>query len=80
MIDVTKEIKQGTSQEILYADDLVFTAETMAELHEKKNLKSALECKDLKVNLVKTKVLVSKIGQINIKQSSKKDPCGIFDT
>ena len=33
--------------------------------------------KDLIVNLVKTKVMVSKISQINIKPSSKKAPCGI---
>ena len=39
--------------------------------------KSALESKGLKVNLVKTKVMVSKIGQISMKPSSKKYPCGI---
>ena len=49
----------------------------MAELPIKfYSLKSALESKGLKVSLVKTKVMVSKIGQINIKPSSKKDPCG----
>ena len=37
--------------------------------------KSALHSKGLKVNLVKTKVLVSNIGLINIKPSSSKDPC-----
>ena len=31
----------------------------------------------MKVNLVKRKVMVSKIGQISIRPSSKKDPCGI---
>ena len=29
------------------------------------------------MNLVKTKVMVSKIGQVTVKPSSKKDPCGI---
>ena len=29
------------------------------------------------MNLVKIKVMVSKIGQISMKPSSKKDPCGI---
>ena len=29
------------------------------------------------MNLVKTKVMVSKIGQITVKPSSKKDLCGI---
>ena len=31
----------------------------------------------MKVNLMKTKVMVSKIGQVTVKRSSKKDPCGI---
>ena len=31
------------------------------------------------MNLVKTRVMVSKIGQISIKSSSKKDLCGISD-
>ena len=39
--------------------------------------KRALEGVGLKVNLVKTKVLLSKIGQINVIPSSKKDQCGI---
>ena len=35
MIDVTNEVKERTQQEILYADDLVLIAETMAELPQK---------------------------------------------
>ena len=36
IIDIdTDEIKEGTLQEILYADDLVLMAETMAELQRK---------------------------------------------
>ena len=58
----TNEIKQGTLQEILYADDLVLIAETMAELQKKCNTwKSLPESKGLTDNLVKTKVMVSKI-------------------
>ena len=53
------------------------------------DLKSALESKGLKVNLMKTKVMVSKIGQLTVIGlaighwqltvilSSKNDPCGI---
>ena len=29
------------------------------------------------MNLVKTKVMVSKIGQVTVKPCSEKDPCGI---
>ena len=32
---VTNEMKEGMSQEILYADDIALIAETMAELHKK---------------------------------------------
>ena len=66
--------KESTLQEILYADDLVLIALIMTELHKKNYCsKSALRTRGLKVNLVKTKVMVSRIGQINIKPSSKKD-------
>ena len=58
---------------------IVLIAETMAELKEKfHSCKNALESKGQKVNLVKTKVMVSKIGQDTVKSSSKKDPCGIY--
>ena len=39
--------------------------------------KSALECDGLKNDLMKTKVMVIKIGQTNLKSSSKKVPCGM---
>ena len=29
------------------------------------------------MNMVKTKVMVSKIGKVTVKPSSKKDPCGV---
>ena len=50
----------------------------MAELQETfYGWRSALESKGLKVNLMKTKVTVSKIGQVAVKPSNKKNPCGI---
>ena len=50
----------------------------MGEQHEKfYDWKSALESKCLKVNWMKTKVMVSEIGQVTVKPSSKKDGCGI---
>ena len=73
------KIKERMLPEILYADDLVLIAETMEQLHIKIFCrKRALECKGLKVDLVKTKVMVSKNGQISISPSSKIDPCGIW--
>ena len=68
---VTNEIKEGTLQEILYADGLLLIAETMAELQKIfYTWKCAHKSKRQKVNLVKTKVMVSKIGQITVKRSS----------
>ena len=50
----------------------------MAELQETiYSWKRALESKGLNVNLVKTRVIVSKIELATVKPSSKKDPCGI---
>ena len=61
----------GMLQEILYVDDIVLIEESIAELQEKFNgWKSALESKGLKVNLIKTRVIVSKIGQVTVKPSS----------
>ena len=45
--------------------------------------KSALESEGLRVNLMKTKVMVSEIWQVTVIPSSKKDPCGrktMFDS
>ena len=52
----TNEVKDGMLQEILYADDLYLTAETMSERQKKlHSCNSALECNGLRVNLVKIK-------------------------
>ena len=50
----------------------------MAEQEKKIHTwKSVLESKGLKVNLTKTEVIVSMIGEISVLQSRRKDPCGI---
>ena len=79
VVVVTNEIKEGMSQEILYTDDIVLIAETIfiKMLEKFDGWKGALESKGLKVILMKTKVMLSKIGQVTAKLSSKKDPCGI---
>jgi len=62
--------------EILYADDLVLISENIHDLKEKfYKWKEAFETKGLKVNLRKTKVMMSGIeGKIT---KSKIDPCGV---
>ena len=79
VIDVVpNEVKEGTLQEISYADVFDLIADTMAELHKKFHTwKCALWSEHQKVNLVTTKVMMSKIGQINIKPSCTKDTCSI---
>ena len=61
---------------LLYADDLVLMSETMEDLKERFwKWKDALGSKDLKVNIGKTKVMVSRSEGELFK--SKLDPCGV---
>ena len=73
---VTENVRNGLMSEMLYADDLVLTSETMEGLREKFwKWKEAFKSKGLKVNLGKTKVVVSGAeGEVSV---SKVDPCGI---
>ena len=73
---VTESVRNGLMSELLYADDLVLMSETMEGLREKFwKWKKAFESKRLKVNLGKTKVVVSgEEGEVSV---SKVDPCGI---
>jgi len=74
---VTGRVRNGLmSDMMLYADDLVLTSETMEGLREKFwKWKEAFESKGLKVNLGKTKVVVSGAGgEVTV---SKVDPSGI---
>jgi len=77
VLDVISEnVKEGLMYEILYADDLVLISENMDDLKEKfYKWKEAFETKGLKVNLRKTKVIMSGIeGKIT---KSKIDSCGV---
>ena len=57
---ITESVRNGLMSEMLYADDLVLTSKTMEGLNEKFwKWKEAFESKGLKVNLGKTKVVVS---------------------
>ena len=61
VVDLSMEsARNGLMSEMLYEDDLVLTSETMEGLREKFwKWKAALESKGLKVNLRKSKVVVS---------------------
>jgi hypothetical protein len=73
---VTESAREGLMSEMLYADDLVLTSETMEGLREKFwKWKEAFASKGLKVNFGKTKLVVSGAeGEVSV---SKVDPCGI---
>ena len=73
---ITESVRNGLMGEMLYADDLVLTSETMEGLREKFwKWKEAFESKGLKVNLRMTKVVVRGAeGEVTV---SKVDPCGI---
>ena len=73
---VTEHAREGLLNEILYADDLVLMSENLDDLRERfQKWRSALEGKEMKVNVGKTKVMVSGTERENV--LSKMDPCGI---
>ena len=76
VIDVTEHAREGLLNEILYADDQVLMSESLEDLRERfQRWRRALEGKGLKVNVGKTKMMVSGTeGEIT---SSKIDPCGV---
>lgn len=60
MEEATKSIRKGDPWELLYADDLVLTAESREAVKEMFDAwSSAMELRGLKVNIGKTKLLVS---------------------
>ena len=57
---LSMEFRTGCPWELLYADDLVIIARTIEELTVKlKEWKEGMESKGLRVNMGKTKVMVS---------------------
>ena len=57
---VTEKARRSGINEILYADDLVLIGETMNDLKERFwKWKKALESKGLKINIKKTKMMIS---------------------
>ena len=73
---VTEHAREGLLNEIVYADDLVLMSEIIDDLRDKfQKWRSALEGKGLKVNVGKTKMMVS--GTEAEIALSKIDPCGL---
>ena len=60
---LSHEFRTGTPWELLYADDLVISAETEEGLKMKLNKwKTEMEAKGLRVNMGKTKIMVSGVN------------------
>ena len=74
---LSREFRTGTPWELLYADDLVIIAETEEELRARLLVwKRSLEEKGLRVNIGKTKIMVSGNNMGCLKDSGK-FPCGV---
>ena len=76
MEEVSKECRRGAPWEMLFADDLVLTAESEDEVKDMfLNWRIALERRGLKVNLGKTKLLVS--GDKKENEETGRYPCSV---
>ena len=74
---LSKEFRTGCPWELLYADDLVIVDETMEKVVDRlKVWKDNLEAKGLRVNLSKTKVMVSGPELQTLKDSGQY-PCAV---
>ena len=74
---LSREFRTGCPWELLYADDLMISAESMEELLVKlKTWKAEMESKGLRVNMGKTKIMVSG-PNLDLLKKSGKDPCGM---
>ena len=73
---VTEHAREGLLNKILYADDMVLMSESLEDSRKRfQRWRRALEGKGLKVNVGKTKIMLSGTeGEIT---SSKIDPCGV---
>ena len=77
----SSEFRTGCPWELLYADNLMISAESMEELLLKVHKwKTEVEKKGLRVNMGKTKILVSGINLDLMNKKSGKDPCGVCQT
>ena len=74
---LSREFRTGCPWELLYADDLMISAESMEELLVKvQTWKTEMEKKGLRVNMGKTKIMESGIN-LDVLKKSGKYPCGV---
>ena len=74
---LSREFRTGVPWELLYADDLVVIADSLEECISKLRVwKAGMESKGLRVNMKKTKFLISGVG-LSLLQDSGEFPCVI---
>ena len=74
---LSREFRTGCPWELLYADDLMISAESMEELLVKvQTWKTEMEKKGLRVNMGKTKIMESGIN-LDVLKKSGRYPCGV---
>ena len=74
---LSKEFRTGSPWELLYADDLVIVSDSLADLQRTFDAwKSGMEDKGLRVNVGKTKLMVTG-PNLNPIHDSGKHPCGV---
>ena len=74
---LSREFRTGCPWELLYADDLMISAESMEELLVMvQTWKTEMEKKGLRVNMGKTKIMESGIN-LDVLKKSGKYPCGV---
>ena len=74
---LSRQFRTGCQWELLYADDLMISAESMEELLVKvQTWKTEMEKKGLRVNMGKTKIMESGIN-LDVLKKSGKYPCGV---
>ena len=77
---LSREFRTGCPWELLYADDLMISAESMEELLVKVQIwKTEMEKKGLRVNMGKTKIMESGIN-LDVRKKSGKYPCGVYQS
>ena len=77
MEEATKECHRGVPWDMLYADDLIITGESKEDVEQQlQNWKVALARRGLKINIGKTKILVSGKDGLTALPSGQY-PCGV---
>ena len=78
MEPLSREIRVSSPWKLIYADDLTILSDSLVDLENRPaDWKTSLESLGLRVNIDKTKILVSSAEHNNILVRNPKYPCGV---